>query len=137
MYLAPLLADTLRLTGCLGSVKLSSSTTISLIIYNRHIDLVPFIRRFTMAWQRLIKFRDFQGQVHYGDPVIKDADELAEKLAAQELKAVVLDGSSIPNLHPTCNTVEVAELLGPLTPADVPTVKCVGLNYTKHSNCRY
>ena len=90
-----------------------------------------------MAWQRLIKFKDSQGQIHYGEPVINDADELTEKLAAYELKAVVLDGSGIANLHPTGDTVEVTELLGPLTPADVPSVKCIGLNYTKHSNCRY
>jgi hypothetical protein len=86
-----------------------------------------------MAWQRLIKFKDPQGEVHYGEPIIKDADELAEKLASKTLEAKVLQGDSLPDLQPTGDTSAVAELLGPLTPEDVPIVKCIGLNYIKHS----
>lgn len=86
-----------------------------------------------MAWQRLIKFKDPQGQVHYGEPIINDADELAEKLTSKTLEAKLLQGDSIPDLQPTGDTSTVAELLGPLTPKDVPIVKCIGLNYTKHS----
>jgi hypothetical protein len=87
----------------------------------------------TMAWQRLIKFIDPQGQTHYGDPVIDNVDELTKKLESKTLKARVLEGSSIPDLQPTGSEAEVAELVGPLTPADVPIVKCIGLNYMKHS----
>ncbi|KIW35017.1 uncharacterized protein PV07_01744 [Cladophialophora immunda] len=85
-----------------------------------------------MTWQRLIKFRAPQGQTHYGDPIINHADELLQKLEAKTLKAKVFEGSSIPALKPTGTEVEVAELIGPLTPADVPIVKCIGLNYMKH-----
>lgn len=86
-----------------------------------------------MAWQRLIKFVDSQGQTRYGDPIIDHADELAEKLESKTLKARVLEGSNIPDLRLTGSEADVVELVGPLTPADVPIVKCIGLNYMKHS----
>jgi hypothetical protein len=86
-----------------------------------------------MAWQRLIKFIDPQGQTRYGDPIIDNADELAAKLESKTLKAKVLEGSSILDLQLTGSEADVAELVGPLTPADVPIVKCIGLNYMKHS----
>ena len=34
----------------------------------------------------------------------------------------------------TSQVASVRKLLGPLTPSDVPTTRCIGLNYAKHSN---
>lgn len=86
-----------------------------------------------MAWDRLIKFKTPKGSVEYGEPIIDHSDELLQKLSAKSLTARVLAGASIPDLVQTGAIAEVAELVGPLTPADVPIVKCIGLNYTKHS----
>ncbi|KAJ9647508.1 hypothetical protein H2204_000137 [Knufia peltigerae] len=85
-----------------------------------------------MPWQRLIKFQDPQGKVHYGEPIIDTADELAEKLALGTLEANQLTGDSIPDLRPSGIKSVVAELMGPLSPDDVPIIKCIGLNYIKH-----
>jgi hypothetical protein len=81
-----------------------------------------------MAWKRLIRFRDTQGRVHYGEPLIGDASDLAKG----NLQASLLTGPDIFNLQPSDSRVAVAEILGPLTPNNVPIVKCVGLNYAKH-----
>ena len=86
-----------------------------------------------MAWQRLVKFIDSQGQTRYGEPIIDKADELVMKLESKTLKARILEGSNITDLQLTGGEAEVRELVGPLTPADVPIVKCIGLNYMKHS----
>jgi hypothetical protein len=86
-----------------------------------------------MAWQRLIKFRSPRGTVHYGDPIISSAEQLLERLEAKTLKAKLLEGASFVDLTLTGEEAEVTELIGPLTPNDVPMVKCIGLNYMKHS----
>ena len=80
-------------------------------------------------WQRLIRFRDIEGQVHYGEPLINDAEDLAKK----DLQASILIGSDIFSLQSSGSKAAVAEILGPLKPADVPIIKCVGLNYATHS----
>ncbi|KAK5271633.1 hypothetical protein LTR96_003458 [Exophiala xenobiotica] len=85
-----------------------------------------------MAWKRLIRFKTLEGEVHFGDPIIDAAEELTEKLWSRTLEADILQGADIPNLRPTGSKARVAELIGPLTPAEVPIVKCIGLNYMKH-----
>ena len=53
-----------------------------------------------------------------------------------KLEAKVMEGD---DLHAAAKTrviegiVTVEEILGPLTPKDVPILRCVGLNYVKHS----
>merc|ERR1712137_441809 len=41
-------------------------------------------------------------------------------------------GDSFISVKPTGEEDEVKQLLGPLTPEDVPIVRCVGLNYKTH-----
>ena len=82
-----------------------------------------------MTWQRLIRFRDIEGQVHYGEPLINDAEDLTKK----DLQASILIGPDVFSLQSSGSKAAIAEILGPLTPADVPIIKCVGLNYATHS----
>lgn len=86
-----------------------------------------------MSWERLIRFEDESGQQRFGEPVIKDADELEALLGKGELFANEFKGSDPFTLEATGQKTKVAKLLGILEPTDVPIVKCVGLNYMKHS----
>ena len=86
-----------------------------------------------MSWERLIRFQDESGKQQFGEPLIKDADELESLLAKGELFANKFEGSDPFSLEATGQKTKVAKLLGILEPTDVPIVKCVGLNYMKHS----
>jgi hypothetical protein len=58
--------------------------------------------------------------------------------AEDKIHARVLKGDDIYDTtgttHLTDETVTVAKILGPLTSAEVPILRCVGLNYAKHSS---
>ena len=87
------------------------------------------------AWKRLIRYVSAKdGSSKYGEPIVSedkpDIDALAQKGG---LKVKVLSGESPLLAKPTGEEDEVKQLLGPLTPKDVPIVRCVGLNYRTHS----
>jgi hypothetical protein len=87
------------------------------------------------AWKRLIRYVSAKdGSIKYGEPIVSedkpDIDALAQKGG---LKVKVLEGESPLLAKPTGEEDEVKQLLGPLTPKDVPIVRCVGLNYRTHS----
>lgn len=86
-----------------------------------------------MSWSRLIRFLDDEDQVCLGDAVANPAQDLASLLEAGSLTAEKLAGNDIFDAKPTGKIVHVKSLLGPLTPRDVPILRCVGLNYAKHS----
>lgn len=86
-----------------------------------------------MSWSRLIRFLDDEDQVCLGDAVANSAQDLASLLEAGSLTAEKLAGNDIFDAKPTGKIVQVKSLLGPLTPRDVPILRCVGLNYAKHS----
>ena len=87
-----------------------------------------------MAFSRLIRFRTSQGKEFFGEPEVKNADDLQKLVKNKELFAVVLNGTSPFDLSGRTETRErVDQLLPVLLPKDVPIVKCVGLNYLKHS----
>ncbi|KAM0708650.1 hypothetical protein Q7P35_005302 [Cladosporium inversicolor] len=86
------------------------------------------------AWKRLIRYVSAKdGSIKYGEPIVSedkpDIDALAQKGG---LKVKVLEGESFLLAKPTGEEDEVKQLLGPLTPKDVPIVRCVGLNYRTH-----
>jgi hypothetical protein len=90
------------------------------------------------AWKRLIRYVSAKdGSIKYGEPIVSedkpDIDALAQKGG---LKVKVLEGESPLLAKPTGEEDEVKQLLGPLTPKDVPIVRCVGLNYRTHSKPR-
>jgi len=86
-----------------------------------------------MAWSRLIRFLDDEDKIIFGEPEIKTAADLLEKYQGKALYASELEGNSPFALSPTGRKVHVKRLLEVLTPADVPIVRCIGLNYMKHS----
>ena len=52
-----------------------------------------------------------------------------------KLKVRVIEGDDLCDAAKTTVTEEIVtleKLLGPLTPKDVPILRCVGLNYAKH-----
>ena len=86
-------------------------------------------------WDRLIRYVSAKdGKTKYGDPIVSgenpDIDDLAQK---GSLKVKVLEGATPIVAAPTGEEDDVKTLLGPLTPKDVPIVRCTGLNYKTHS----
>ena len=73
----------------------------------------------TPAWKNLIRFKDSNGKINFGEA---DNDDLQA--------ATIWEGESILNLTKTENQTDVAEVLSPYTP---DTIICIGLNYKEHA----
>ncbi|KAK3949498.1 hypothetical protein QBC32DRAFT_243577 [Pseudoneurospora amorphoporcata] len=89
------------------------------------------------AWQRLIRFVATDGRTLRGEPILPSNEfDLGTTTEATELKARVICGDDIYDTtgatSVTDEVVTVKKLLGPLTPADVPILRCIGLNYLTH-----
>jgi hypothetical protein len=89
----------------------------------------------------LIRFTTADGRVLRGEPILPSEDfDLGKVTEADQLKAKVIVGDD--PFDTTGNTIvsdEVAtvkKLLGPLAKEEVPILRCVGLNYAKHSKSR-
>lgn len=104
------------------------------------------IRLFTQAqsimapltsWDRLVRYVSKDGDVKYGEPIVEgknpDIDGLAQR---GELRVKVLHGTTPFDAKATGEEDQVKQLLGPLTPKDVPIVRCIGINYKTHSECQ-
>jgi hypothetical protein len=86
------------------------------------------------SYARLIRFRDAAGNTQFGEP---NTGSLDEALTQGTLETTVFRGSDPFHLSPSSEVVKVKEVLPLLTPSDVPIVKCVGLNYIKHSKLSF
>lgn len=91
-----------------------------------------------VAWTRLIRFVAADGRVLRGEPILPSADfDLGTLTDADDLKAKVIVGDdpfdTTGKTTVSDEVVAVKKLLGPLTRDDVPILRCVGLNYAKHS----
>ncbi|KAJ5835597.1 hypothetical protein N7447_001623 [Penicillium robsamsonii] len=91
----------------------------------------------SVAWERLIRFVATDGRTLLGEPVMPSADfDIGDTTEETKLQAKVITGSDIYNTtgetRVTDEVVTVSRLLGPLTPQDVPILRCVGLNYLTH-----
>lgn len=84
-------------------------------------------------WSRLIKFVDESNITSFGDACIDDANELTSRLSQKTLHADRLEGDNPFALKATGERVRVIRLLPVLCREDIPIVKCIGLNYMKHS----
>jgi hypothetical protein len=78
------------------------------------------------------------GQVHYGEPLVSSPEEPHDQLEKGALNATVLkpigtNRLEFEQLLETDKPASVKRLLGPLTPEMVPIIRCVDLNYLKHS----
>lgn len=87
-----------------------------------------------MSSRGLIRFEDESGQERLGEPQVEDADEMLAALQEEKLVAQAFRGTNAFDLSSHKDSpVRVKRLLPVLRPADVPIVKCIGLNYMAHS----
>jgi len=91
-----------------------------------------------VAWQRLIRFVATDGRILRGEPILPSPNfDLGDTTEETGLKARVIEGDDIYDetgaTRVTDEVVTVKTLLGPLASTDVPTIRCVGLNYATHS----
>lgn len=90
-----------------------------------------------VAWERLIRFIAEDGRILYGEPVLPSPDfDLGSTTEETNLKAKVIKGDDIYDISGKTvvsdEAATVKKLIGPLAQADVPILRCVGLNYGKH-----
>lgn len=93
------------------------------------------------AWSRLIRFEATNGRILRGEPILPSEDfDLGGVTESDELNAKVIEGRDIfsdsGEARVTDEVVTVKKLLGPVAATDVPILRCVGLNYAKHSKLR-
>ncbi|KAK7413358.1 hypothetical protein QQX98_007735 [Neonectria punicea] len=91
----------------------------------------------TVAWERLIRFVATDGRILYGEPIIPSPDfDIGETTEETGLLAKVIKGDDLYDTTGatwvTEEIVAVKKLVGPMTTLDVPTLRCVGLNYATH-----
>ncbi|KAI9170557.1 hypothetical protein HJFPF1_00025 [Paramyrothecium foliicola] len=90
-----------------------------------------------VPWSRLIRFEATDGRILRGEPILPWPEfDLGTTTEETELQAYMIDGDDIYDTSGTTRVtdtiVTVKHLLGPLTVHEVPILRCVGLNYSKH-----
>lgn len=93
-----------------------------------------------VSWSRLIRFVATDGRTLRGEPILPSDDlDLGHVTEKDKLQAKIVSGNDIfgEDIAVTDEIATVKQLLGPLTPADVPIIRCIGLNYGKHSKYIY
>lgn len=91
-----------------------------------------------VVWSRLIRFVATDGRVLRGEPIMPSPEfDLGSTKEGTKLQARVILGDDIYDTSGATKVsdeiVTVKKLLGPLTAQDVDILRCVGLNYAKHS----
>ena len=87
------------------------------------------------SWERLVRYISAKdGKIRYGEPIVSDEKPDIDQLAQDgKLEVNILEGANPIEAKSTGEKDTVKQLLGPLTPKDVPIIRCVGLNYKTHS----
>ena len=86
-------------------------------------------------WSYLIRFIG-GGTEYYGDVIIpngRSADDIVELASSGQLHARVVEGDPLTDEEVSTKELLVEELLSPLKKDQVPVIRCIGLNYVKHS----
>ncbi len=99
---------------------------------NRYLHSISKIRNMA-SWGRLIRFEDDSGREVFGEPIVSGEASVQDLAEKGSLEAQAFEGTSPFDLKATNSTLKVKKLLPILTESDVPIVKCIGLNYIKHS----
>jgi hypothetical protein len=86
----------------------------------------------------LIRFEATEGRILYGEPILPSDDyDLGQATVEDRLTAKIINGedmfSEAGDTYVSDDIVTIKKVLGPLTPTDVPILRCIGLNYAKHS----
>ena len=93
----------------------------------------------SLPWKRLIRFRAVDGRILRGEPLLPTESNIDVGMVtkAGQIQARLLEGDDIYDTTGETKLgdeiVTVEQILSPLTPNDVPILRCVGLNYAKHS----
>lgn len=117
------------------SAKILSTDFLKPSISRAKMSTIPAIQANpAITWSRLIRFKDADGKVYNGEPIVEENENDVGILAQKgTLKAKIITGDVFDNAKVTDEVVEVKTLLGPLAVEQVPIIRCVGLNYMKHS----
>lgn len=104
----------------------------------RDFEFSITLSKMRVAWSRLIRFVTTDGRVLRGEPIMPTQDfDLGKTTEDTKLQARVIVGDDIYDTSGKTKVsdeiVTVKRLLGPLTAQDVDILRCVGLNYIKHS----
>lgn len=93
----------------------------------------------SLPWKRLIRFVATDGRILRGEPIVSNDVDLGFVTESDQIQARVISGDDIYDTtgktRVTDEVVTVKTLLGPLAREEVPILRCVGLNYAKHSKC--
>lgn len=92
----------------------------------------------SLPWTRLIRFKAADGRILRGEPLLPEAGyDVGLETHGSRLKARVINGKDYLDTTGATvvseETIDVERVLGPLTREDVPSVRCVGLNFKAHS----
>lgn len=96
----------------------------------------------SLPWKRLIRFIATDGRIIRGEPILPTpTTDLGFITESDKLQARVIEGDDLYDTtgktRVTDEIVSVKTVLGPLAQADVPILRCVGLNYAKHGRFPY
>jgi len=92
-----------------------------------------------VAWTRAIRFVATDGRNLRGEPILPATGFDVGTASAEngELQAKIIVGDDLYDstgaTYVSDEVATVKKLLGPLGAAEVPILRCVGLNYIKHS----
>jgi hypothetical protein len=89
-------------------------------------------------WDRLIRFIATDGREVRGEPILPSPDfDIGTTVAEGGLRAKVIAVANNDIFDPATKVTEeevtVEKLLGPVTQEEVPIIRCIGLNFIKHS----
>jgi hypothetical protein len=89
-------------------------------------------------WDRLIRFVATDGRELRGEPILPSEDfDVGTTTEETALKAKVIQVANNdvfdPSTKVTDEEVTVKRVLGPVTTEEVPIIRCIGLNFIKHS----
>ena len=91
-----------------------------------------------LSWKRAIRFVASDGRTLNGEPIFPKPDfDLGNVTEHASIQAKVIVGEDLFDTtgatHVSDEVVTVKKVLGPLPQQKVPILRCVGLNYAKHS----
>lgn len=120
-----------------GKTKILSQPRINITHSGLSTIFTALAKSTTMSpWSRLIRFVDDNGTETFGEPCIENDHQLADYLTKNDLWAIELKGSSPVGPLTRGDKIHVRALRDILKPSDVPIVRCIGLNYLKHSTSK-
>ena len=103
-------------------------------------SIVSGFSKMKVPWQRLIRFECTDGRILRGEPILPAPEfDIGYVDEGHKLQAKLIIGTDIFDTTGATQVSEeivtVKKILCPLVAEEVPILRCVGLNYAKHSEC--